>query len=150
VEGVRPAVEADIPRLVELARSFRAEAGTEKGGAIWLLAEAAVGREEHVIRQHLEEPGSALLMGLIDEVDVGYALIAAEGDLAVVHDLFVEPSARSVGVGAALLDAATAWAQERGCTGIDAFALPGARETKNFFEAHGLVTRLLTVHRDLP
>ena len=34
-----------------------------------------------------------------------------------------------------------------GCIGIDSRALPGDRETKNFFESFGLKARLLTVHR---
>jgi hypothetical protein len=31
--------------------------------------------------------------------------------------------------------------------GIDAFALPGMRETKNFFEGSGFTARLLVMHR---
>jgi hypothetical protein len=33
--------------------------------------------------------------------------------------------------------------------GIDAVALPGMRETKNFFEAAGLVARAIVVHKAL-
>lgn len=36
-----------------------------------------------------------------------------------------------------------------GCLGIDALALPGNRETKNFFEASGLTARAIVVHRSL-
>ena len=148
MEGVRPAIESDVPRLVEMAKAFRAESGAEKGGQIWLHG-AAAGDEEHVIRLHLEESGSEVFIGLIDDVDVGYALVDDLDKIATLYDLYVEPEARGVGVGSALLEAAMGWAREQGCFGIDAFALPGSRGTKNFFEAHGLVTRLLTVHRDL-
>ena len=33
--------------------------------------------------------------------------------------------------------------------GIDALALPGDRETKNFFETFGLKARAIVVHRSL-
>jgi hypothetical protein len=33
--------------------------------------------------------------------------------------------------------------------GIDSFALPGDRETKNFFETQGMVARLIHVYRPL-
>ncbi len=41
-------------------------------------------------------------------------------------------------------------ARTRNCFGIDALALPGDRETKNFFESFGLKARQLVVHRSLP
>jgi hypothetical protein len=47
------------------------------------------------------------------------------------------------------MEAVLAWAGERGCVGVDALALPGSRETKNFFESFGLVARAIVVHRDL-
>ena len=72
------------------------------------------------------------------------------GELARLTDVYVEPEARGVGVGEMLLDAVVAWATERGCIGIDSLALPGNRETKNFFESFGLVARAIVVHRPLP
>jgi len=75
--------------------------------------------------------------------------VADEGLLAVVRDLYVEPAARGVGVGAATMEAILAWAGERGCIGVDALALPGSRATKNFFEGFGLVARAIVVHRSL-
>ena len=154
MEGVRPAVEADVPRLVELAQAFRTEVAAEKGGMIWLREQLVAVVDEALVRIPLDDPDAEVLVGLIDDVDVGYAVVDTsplvdDGRLAVLHEIYVEDGARGVGVGSALLEAAATWATERGCIGIDAFALPGARETKNFFEAHGLVTRLLRVHRNL-
>ncbi|HYF46717.1 MAG TPA: GNAT family N-acetyltransferase [Acidimicrobiales bacterium] len=154
MEGVRPAVEADLARLVALAQAFRDEAGAEKGGSLWLREQIAPVADEGLLRRPLEDPGAEVFVGLIDDVDVGYAVVGTSllddaGQLAVLHEIYVEDAARGVGVGSALLEAVVAWARERRCVGLDAFTLPGARETKNFFEAHGLVTRLLRVHRDL-
>ncbi len=61
----------------------------------------------------------------------------------------MEPDAREVGVGEAVLARALEWATARGCIGVDAWALPGERATKNFFEAAGFTARLLVVHRSL-
>jgi hypothetical protein len=47
------------------------------------------------------------------------------------------------------MDAIVAWAEAAGCVGIDSLALPGNRETKNFFETFGLVARAIVVHRPL-
>ena len=85
---------------------------------------------------------------------VGYAVtrLVELGDgtqVAEVADIFVEPPARDVGVGNALMQDAVEWARTRSCVGIDAHALPGDRHTKNFFESFGLVARAITVHRDL-
>lgn len=96
-----------------------------------------------------------VLAGTIDGAVVGYAMAHEEpledgGRVAVLTDVYVEPDARGVGVGAALLDAAVAWATERGCRGIDSAVLPGMRASKNFFEAAGMVARLIVVHRPLP
>jgi hypothetical protein len=42
-----------------------------------------------------------------------------------------------------------AWCRQHGCRAIDSLALPGMRESKNFFERFGLKTRQLIVHRAL-
>jgi GNAT superfamily N-acetyltransferase len=66
--------------------------------------------------------------------------------LGRITDLFVEPGARAVGVGEALMDALLPWFRARECRGVDATALPGNRETKNFFEMSGFTARLLVMH----
>ena len=63
--------------------------------------------------------------------------------------LFVEPEARGVGVGEAMMDVVIGWGERVGCYGIDAPALPGARDAKAFFETMGLVTRALVMHRPI-
>ncbi len=95
-----------------------------------------------------------VLVGEILGAIVGYAVVHVEalrdgGALGVIDDLYVEPGARGVGLGEALMDAMVVWCHERGCIGIDGLALPGNRETKNFFETFGLVARAIVVHRPL-
>jgi GNAT superfamily N-acetyltransferase len=100
----------------------------------------------------MEDPRRCVWSGTIDGVVVGYAAahheqLADGSRLGVIDDLFVEPDARCVGVGEALMDRIVDWCRATGCAGVDAVALPGSRETKNFFEESGITARLLVMHR---
>ena len=87
------------------------------------------------------------VVGTIDGVVVGYCRVVRRASLAIAEELFTLPGARRVGVGHELVEAALAQASRWGCAGLDSYALPGDRDTKNFFEGHGMKSRLLTVHR---
>jgi GNAT superfamily N-acetyltransferase len=63
--------------------------------------------------------------------------------------VYVDPAARGVGVGEAVMELVLAWCHGHACRAIDSLALPGMRESKNFFERFGLKTRQLIVHRAL-
>jgi GNAT superfamily N-acetyltransferase len=150
-EAARPAVLDDVPALVSLHRAATDELRAERGGEVWARQTGRTGEAPF----DLDDPAQLVLAGTIDDVVLGYARVVVEplaggGHLAVLTDVFVDPGARGVGVGEALLDAAVDWARERGCIGIDSVALPGMRATKNFFEAAGLVARAIVVHRRLP
>jgi GNAT superfamily N-acetyltransferase len=154
VEGVRPAATPDLPRVAELAGQVIDELEGQKGGVVWRRHAARAEPLIEGLAADLADDATAVLVGTIDDTIVGYAVTTAEplpdgGTLAVVRDLFVEPGARGVGVGAAIMDQVLAWAGERGCVGVDALALPGSRATKNFFEGFGLVARAIVVHKDL-
>ena len=154
-EGARRATAADIPRLAELARQAIEELRPRRGGAVWAEHEARAEPIQARLEADLEASDHLLLAGTIDDCVVAYAGAHLEplhrgGSIAVLTDLYVEPEAREVGVGELLLDAAIAWATEQGCAGIDSIALPGDRETKNFFESAGMVARAIVVHRSLP
>ena len=69
--------------------------------------------------------------------------------LGVIDDIFVEEGARGIGVGEGMINDIIAWCQDAGCIGIDAMALPGHRQTKNFFEDAGFSARQLVMHRRL-
>ena len=147
--GARRAEAGDLPALVELARAARLEQAERRGGRLLVARHCRPEPLDLAFTEALADPTTGLWAGVIDGVPVGYALVSADGEIAVVEELHVDPQARAVGVGEALLDDIVAWAVQLGCTGIDAFALPGARETKNFFETFGLTARLLVLHRDL-
>jgi GNAT superfamily N-acetyltransferase len=149
-EEARRATAEDLPAIVDLYRAATAELRQEKGGEMWA---ATTGRDgEPDLR--VDDDDLLVLAGTFAGTLVGYARaeryeLPDGSALAVLTDVYVEPAAREVGIGEALLDAAIAWARERGCRGVDSIALPGMRDTKNFFEAAGLVARAIVVHRPL-
>jgi hypothetical protein len=66
-----------------------------------------------------------------------------------VNVLFVEPIAREVGIGNAMIALALEELRRHKAKNINAAALPGDRSTKNLFERHGLVAQMITVGKQL-
>lgn len=154
MESARPAVPTDVGRIVELGGALRAELGTQRGGSLWQRTVAGPGPDAAAVTALLAQPATAVLVGCLDDTVVGYAVARVRslddgGRLAEVLELYVEPGAREVGVGEALVGSLLAWAAAEACLGVDATALPGNRAAKNFFETHGFVARSLTMHRPL-
>lgn len=151
---MRRASRSDLPRLVELAETARDELEPTRGGAVWIRREARPDPVADSISSALDDPTHLVLVGELDGSIIGYAIARIEtlrdgGLLTVLDDLYVEPGARSVGVGELMMNEVVAWATGRGSFGIDSIALPGNRATKNFFESFGLVARAIVVHRSL-
>ncbi len=149
MEGARRAVASEVATLVWLIRAEHAELADQRGGALWVAHAAAASTER--ITAALHDPETLVLVGTIDDVVLGIATARVVdapgvGNVATLEDLFVDSEAREVGVGAALLDEVKRWALDAGCVGVDSVVLPGSRAAKNFFEAHGLVARAITVH----
>lgn len=154
MEGARPATADDVGRLTELYRQGKEELSVFRGSGLLFEREARRQPTERSLSDALASPDRALWAGTIDGVVVGYGVgrvdrLAAGDRLGVIEDLYVEPDARSVGVGEAVTGALLEWFENQGCCGVDALALPGARATKNFFEESGFTARLLVMHRRL-
>jgi GNAT superfamily N-acetyltransferase len=152
VEAARPATADDVPRLAELCREARAEVAAQvRGGPIFAAREARPEPVEESLQAMVEDTDSLVLAGTVDGHVLGYATgrveVLRDGSwLGVIDDLYVEPGAREVGVGEALMDCLLPWFREQGCVGVDSTALPGARATKNFFEGSGFSARLIVMH----
>ena len=157
MEGVRDADARDAQRILELISEFLSGLAAGRGGLL-LLAEAGLSAQGATgvksLDDHLKDPDHVVLMGTLDGAVCGMGMghldrLPDGRPLGHLDICYVEPDARGVGLGRLLLDSIVGWLTERGCVGIDGVALPGDRETKNFFEAAGFKARLLTMHRPL-
>jgi GNAT superfamily N-acetyltransferase len=83
-----------------------------------------------------------VVVGTTDEAEVGFLSAHCERTrhqlIGVIDAIYVEPSARLVGVGDAMINLVVEWCAGRGCAGVDAPALPGSRPAKAFLRATAL------------
>ncbi|MEX2255328.1 MAG: GNAT family N-acetyltransferase [Acidimicrobiia bacterium] len=154
MEQARPATAADVPRLTELARELRDELATYRGGGLWRTRDVEGEPLDAKLEALLDRRDAAVIVGTIDDVPVGYGVVVIEplrdgSCIGVISELFVEPDARSVGVGEAIASAIVDDCRVAGCTGVDVVALPGHRATKNFFEEQGFTARAITMHHQI-
>jgi ribosomal protein S18 acetylase RimI-like enzyme len=154
VEDARAATADDLARVAELARALRVELGEERGGPLWATRESHPEPLDSLLAGRLDRDDAVVLVGTYDGVIVGYGTAWVDhlrdgSRLGVIDEIYVEPDARGVGVGETLVDRLVAFCRHAGCSGIDASALPGHREAKNFFERAGFSARLLVMHRSV-
>jgi N-acetylglutamate synthase-like GNAT family acetyltransferase len=125
-----------------------------RGGAIWAARNARPEPVESSLSAAIDNPDVFVTVGEIDGTVVGYSVthlesLHDESKLAVVDDIYVHPKGRAVSIGESMVDLIIGWASSQGCLGIDSIALPGDRDTKNFFETFGFKARAIIVHRPL-
>ena len=154
MEPARTADRSDLPVLVELARALRAEMRDQRGGALWATREARPEPLAGFLESLLGRDDATVIVGTIDGTVVGFGTVEIERlrdgtRLGVIGDLFVERDARAVGVGESIAESIISFCSIAQCVGIDAYALPGARDAKNFFERSGFTARALVMHHKL-
>jgi GNAT superfamily N-acetyltransferase len=135
--------------LRALRQVIAAELTDERGGPLF-LAEAQRTTLEAMVKSVAEQQAH-LLGAFSDGALIGWAFVRLHALpdqrlLGSIDELAVHPDARQIGAGELLLEHVLAWCRLQNCIGVDSYALPGARETKNFFETFGMKARLLTVH----
>ncbi len=158
MEGARLAVREDQARCAALCQQALIEVQELRGGALFARREAGLVAKAMLrpcgLDGLLAAPRRRVVVGTLDEAVVGVAIgrldDVGEAPLGVLDGCYVEPEARGVGVGRAMLDVLLAWFSGTACRGVDVTALPGDRHTKNFYEAAGFTARLLTLHHRLP
>lgn len=97
----------ELARLFDLYRQFYGQASDEPAGTRFLEDRLRV--QDTTL---LVSPGARGLLGFV-HLFPSFSSIRM-GRTFVLNDLFVAPEARGMGVGAALLDAAAAWARDAG------------------------------------
>jgi GNAT superfamily N-acetyltransferase len=154
MESARQATAADVERLAVLYRQGADELAPMRGGAIWAARESRAEPLEATFAELVARDDIRVVIGTIDGVAIGFGVGRLEAlrdgrNLGIVDELFVEPDARSIGVGEAIVEQLLAFFAGHHCIGADALALPGNRATKNFFEQQGFVARAIVMHKRL-
>ncbi len=150
-EGARLGHTGDLALIEGLVAAESIELAQQRGGSTFLVAEGAALQP---LAEAIDDPDAVVFVGTYDDVVLGVAsmrfVVRADGQpVGRVERLLVDAEARKSGIGEAMMNALLESCAERGCTGIESIALPGDRNTKNFFESFGLKARMLTVMRDL-
>lgn len=151
-DEARTATSDDVAELTRLATMGRDLIRDARGGAMWLARQAPKEPLDAVFAAAIAAGDATVQVGCIDDVPLGFihaTIDDADPRVAVVEELFVLPDARGVGLGEHMMNAIVAWAADADCVGVDGYALPGDRATKNFFETFGLVARGIVVHRSI-
>lgn len=151
MEHARPADADDIAEIERLAQLLVDELEPTRGGSIWARRERREAPYAATYTALLERDDALVVVGTVHDVVVGFGVVLLEtlrdgGVLGVITDLFVDPGARSVGVGEAMVGAIVGFCSDHDCVGIDALVLPGHRAAKNFFEESGFTARALVMH----
>lgn len=154
--AVRDGQQRDAEPLARIRSHHLASIADARGGALLTETDQAHNGDDH--RGHfariLASSDHHLVVGTLDGYPFGYGVLSvvslgAGRLLGTIEELVVEADAREVSLGEAIMKELVDHAGARGCFGIDSRALPGDRQTKNFFESFGLKARMLVVHKAL-
>ena len=144
----------DLETLKFLREEAISEAKNKRGGEVLLNLETFSDDSLAELSNWLTSPDHRVVTGLFGEAVVAYGILEFSNTndaqrIASIKEIFVLKEARSVGVGESVINFLIDEAIQHKVVGIDSFALPGDRETKNFFETQGMVARLIHVYRPL-
>lgn len=101
-------------------------------------------RAHENFRRYLESPDGDVLLAIAGDAIVGLATVYVDlpsiryGLRCWVEDLVVASSHRSEGIGRRLIDAATEWARDRGCTHLQLDSGHGRKDAHRFYRANGV------------
>lgn len=141
-------MEADALALQLLEQDAREEIQQFRGHHALLSESPLVADKWLPIVASVEH--SVLVADVADQV---VAYICAEINRATsvcsVTQIFVDPQARQLGIGARLVGETANIARGYGCTRLDACALPGDRKMKNLYERVGMPARLIVASTTL-
>ncbi|MCU1488629.1 MAG: acetyltransferase family protein [Acidimicrobiaceae bacterium] len=148
-EAARRAGPEDLARLGELVAEAAGTTRSLRGGSGLVAAFDEAVSDAGGLGAYVTGGRRVALVGTYHDHVVGFAVAEttdAPGSARVLG-LWVEPGAREVGVGSALLQATMSWAAEHEALGLDVPALPGDRHTKNLLERSSFRARLVVLHR---
>lgn len=139
---VRPATAADVEAVLALVSQLFDPPGARAPGY-------TEERGRYGIRWAIEGADSDILLALDGERLLGLASVYADiqsiryGKRCWLQDLVVDKGQRSRGIGKILLDAATEWARERGCTHLQLSSGMGRVDAHRFYRRQGMWEEML-------
>lgn len=148
VPTVRPAIVADIPRIV-LRWKELIETHVALDPQLFALADHAPGTYGRFIRRQLDEKNSVVLVAPHEDDLAGY-LVGAVGhrapvfavrEVGMIFDLAVRPDLRRQGFGRALFEGARDWFRRRNIEWMQVSFAPGNPASSTFWP--GLDFRVL-------
>jgi ribosomal protein S18 acetylase RimI-like enzyme len=152
--NARRATPGDLPAVAQLASEASAATAADRGGEVFLLREGVVPPTAEDLAGVLSDAAICLAVGSVDGVVLAFSLARLERlpngeSLGRLEFLWVDPGIRELGLGAELMQLTLEWAGASGAATLDAHALPGNREAKNFLEGAGFSARLIVMSRQL-
>lgn len=146
-EVVRRAVTEDCAELCRLEAIARHGLIEMRGGRLALQEFPPVENWATLIA----DPAHLVLVGTLDDAVVAMLVMrfSKETQRGIISHVYVEVEGRGLGLGDGMIEVAVAEVSASGLAGIEGFALPGDRETKNLFERAGITARKLVVYRAL-
>ncbi len=145
---VRSATVADAAALNDLEREARLEITAFRGHELLLSEIPVIGTLWNMTVGNIT---SLVFVAEASGQIVGYAKadISVASTSCIVSHIYVDQMARQIGIGAGLISEIARIAKIRGCTTLDALALPGDRKMKNLYERVGMPARLLIASKTL-
>ena len=145
---VRSARGDDAMAIAELEREAQIEIAQFRGHER-LIEVSQVGDQQWPAI--LASRANIVMVAVSTDIVVAYAKadLDAAGTHCTVSQIFVDQHARQLGIGATLVSEIARLAKAKGCTTLDAVALPGDRKMKNLYERIGMPARLLIASKDL-
>ena len=145
---VRQALSSDVEELQRFETEARSQLEMFRGGMRLADELPEVGL---AWGKRIDSPRWTVFVAGLDDVALGYLCIdfEAQRDAPLIEAVYVTADARELGLGDSMVSAAIEECLRHGANAIDAYALPGDRETKNLFERSGLTARLLIVTKKI-
>lgn len=139
--SARQATRDDLGDVVFLYRLLAAEMVDLRPD--WQSTGALSEPVEGVLEDSLDDT----VIGLFDDVPVGFVTAKIAPPVCNVTFLYTRPEARGVGVGEAMMGLLRSLA--KGVTSFDVPVLPGHRAAKNFLEGEGFKARLIIMRSNV-
>ena len=120
MEAARPATADDLDSIVNVAERVRAEQHGARGAALFAVREGGLWPPRGRLTAAVEAEDTIVVVGTYDDVVFGYGVAVIEplldgGLLGDLKDFAVEPDARSVGIGEAMMNELVDRLRARGC-----------------------------------